>query len=101
MAVRGVEVEPVDPAELAHPLEALRSERLLALERMENDAFQEIPEGDLVVLGDRLEHFQDSLLHPDTSLHALHDSGGSCGGRTSCGSTHGPLLRPYGTLVPR
>src|SRR5262249_9773087 len=103
VAVRGVEVESVDPAELAHPRDPFRSERLLSLECVEDDSLQEISERDVVILGDRLEAFQDSLLHPDSRLHALHDTGGCGCGRTSCGSAHGHLLRaPWylGTKLP-
>jgi hypothetical protein len=75
VSVDGAQLEAVDPPELANPLEPLGPKRRLALERVEYDAFDDVPQLDLVVLGDCLQHLQNVLLDADSGLNALHDPG--------------------------
>src|SRR6185369_15492900 len=66
-----VEVEPVDLLQAADPLQARLAERHLAVERVQDDAFEQVAEGDVVELGQSLEDFQEALFHPDAGLDAL------------------------------
>ena len=58
--------------EISDSLKRGRSERALSLEDMEDDAFEEVAEREVMVLGKRLEHFQDALFHSDARLDALN-----------------------------
>src|SRR6185503_11404692 len=59
---RGVEIERVDLLQLTDLLQRFPSERCLPLERMKDDAFEEVAEAHVVILGEALEDFQDPLL---------------------------------------
>jgi hypothetical protein len=39
---------------------------------MEDDAFEEVAEREVMVLGKRFEHFQDALLHTDPGLDSFN-----------------------------
>src|SRR5215831_12943391 len=95
MGMRGVQLEPVDSAELANPRDAIGPERRLAFERVKHDALDEVAEGDLVILGNGFQHLQDVLFDSHAGLDTRDDSGHTacllCCGATG-GSTHGSLL---------
>ncbi|MGB9245307.1 MAG: hypothetical protein WCC03_18305 [Candidatus Acidiferrales bacterium] len=71
MAGGGVEVEVVKLLEIADALERGRAEGAFAIEDMEKDAFEEIAEGKVVILGEGFEYFQDALFHADAGLDSL------------------------------
>jgi len=75
MAVRRLEIEPVDFFQLGDALDRLRPKRRLPFEGMEDDALEKIAEAEIVILGEGLEHLQEALLHPHTGLRSLDDDG--------------------------
>jgi len=81
VCMRGIQIEPEDLFDLGDPSDGFGPERRFAFERVEHDAFEQIPERDIVVLGKRFQHFDQALLHADTGLSALD--------------------RYHGTMVPR
>src|SRR6202044_907317 len=72
MAVGRGQAAAVDPLQLRDDLQGGRPERLLSLERVQHDAFQQITEGQVQVFGQALEHLEQAALHPDPGLDALH-----------------------------
>jgi hypothetical protein len=38
---------------------------------VEDDAFEEVAEGEVMVLGEGFQHLQDTFLHPDAGLDSL------------------------------
>src|SRR6185436_2181781 len=63
VACRGVEVEVVDLLQLGDLLQALRPERRLPVEHVQDDPLEQIAEGEVVVLGQGLEDFDEALFH--------------------------------------
>src|SRR5439155_17427753 len=70
VAVRGVEVELVDLAELRDLPQRSLAERGLPLEDVQEDALQEVADGEIVELGQAFEDLEDSLLDADAGLGA-------------------------------
>jgi hypothetical protein len=64
----GREVEAVDAFELRDPREALRAERHLALEGVQDDPFEQVAEREVVVLRDGLQHLFELSVPPDEAL---------------------------------
>jgi len=87
VAVLGGEVEAVDLAQPADALQRGGAERRLALECVEDDAFDDVAEGHVQGRGEALQHLEDALLDADAGLDAMdltsvgHRLGGS--GRTN------------------
>jgi len=72
VARAGIQIEPIEFFQILDALETLGAKGTFAVERVEHDPFQEIAERQVVKLPERFEHFQDSLLHANAGLHALH-----------------------------
>src|SRR5580693_6848774 len=72
MAVGRGQAAAVDPLQLRDDLQGGRPERLLPLERVQHDAFQQISERQVQVFGQALEHLEQAALHPDPGLDTLH-----------------------------
>src|SRR5215831_6477889 len=70
--VRSIEIESVDLLDFGNPTHRFSPERGLSLECVEHDALQQIAEGEIVVLGERLQHFDQALLHADAGLDSLN-----------------------------
>jgi hypothetical protein len=83
VARRGVEVEVVDLPELADLAQRLGRKRRLALERVQHDALEQVAQSHVLVLGDGLEHLEDTALQAHASLDAGYDDPGS--------ACHGPV----------
>ena len=45
----------------------------LAVEGMEHDAFEQVAQGHVVILGERLEHFENALFHAHAGLDAFDE----------------------------
>jgi hypothetical protein len=73
MARLRVEVEAVDLAQARDAREALLAERRLALEGVEDNALEEVAEGDVVELGEAFEDLEEALFEADAGLDALDD----------------------------
>ena len=61
----------VELLEIADALKRGRSKRAFAIEGVEDDAFEEVAEGEVMVLGEGFQHLQDTFLHPDAGLDSL------------------------------
>lgn len=82
MAGGGVEVEVVKLLEIADALERGRAEGAFAIEDMEDDAFKEVAEREVVILGEGFEYFKDALFHPDAGLDSFDLQLVLCNGRS-------------------
>jgi len=67
----GVEVEVVELLEIADALERGRSEGAFAIKGVEDDTFEEVAEGEVMVLGEGFQYFQDAFFHSDAGLDSL------------------------------
>jgi hypothetical protein len=71
MARRGAEVEVVKPFQVADTFERLAAERRFPVEGVEHDAFEEVAESEVMVLGEGFEHLEDALFDAYAGLYAL------------------------------
>src|SRR5579863_9833529 len=71
VAVSGPERHAVERLELLDLFQCPLGERRLAFECVQDDSLQQVAEADVLLLGERLEHFQHALFNPDTGLNAL------------------------------
>ena len=71
MAGGGVEIEVVELLEISDALERGRSKRAFAIEGVEDDAFEEVAEGEVMVLGEGFQHLQDAFFHSDAGLDSF------------------------------
>lgn len=71
MAGAGIEIQAVDLLELTDALQRVRAERSFAVERMQDDPLQKIAERKVVILGQRLQNFQQALLYSNAGLYAF------------------------------
>src|SRR5690606_3662238 len=69
VAVARVQIEVENLLERTNLAQCLRAEGRLALERVQDDPLEQIPQGHPVQIRDRLEDAQDAPLHPDAGLH--------------------------------
>src|SRR5262249_31324316 len=69
--MRCIQIESVDLLDLSDPTHRFSPERWLSLECVKHDALQQIAEREVVVLGECLQHFDETLLHSDASLGAF------------------------------
>src|SRR4030095_1210614 len=86
--------QAVELLQVLDPAEGPFAERRLSVEGMQNDPFQQIAQGDVVVLGKSFEHLEDTFFHPYSGLYANgnHTTGrGAAKGSTS--SFHSASLR--------
>jgi hypothetical protein len=68
VAGRGIEIEVIELFEIADASERRRPKRALSFENMEDDAFEEVAEGEIMVLGEGFQYLEDALFHPDAGL---------------------------------
>ena len=61
----------IELLEIADALKRGHSKRAFAIEGVEDDAFEEVAEGEVMVLGEGFEHLQDTFLHSDAGLDSL------------------------------
>src|SRR5207237_3863396 len=73
VAVGCDEIEAVDLSQLRDRAQRVRSERRLAFEDVQQDSFEEIADGHVVIFGEALQRFEDAFLDPDSGLRALDD----------------------------
>src|SRR5512146_3554077 len=71
VARRGTEVQTIEALQLPDPLQRRLVEGALSLEGVQHDALEQIAQGHVVVLGQRLEHLDQPLLHAHARLDAL------------------------------
>src|SRR5688572_9203251 len=71
VAVARVEVEAIDLFKLPDALQRGALERGLAFEGMQHDALEEVAQGDVVVLGHRLEDLEQAFFELYAGLDAL------------------------------
>ena len=65
-------------------------ERRPSFECVQDDALEQVAQGHVVVVSERLQHFQQSFLEPDAGLDALDND------RMIAGTFHG-----LGTIIPK
>ena len=79
--------------EIADALERKAPKGAFALESMKDDAFEEVAEGEVVVLGKGLQNLEDAFFHPDAGLNSFDLQLGFRDGRTVhgylCTKVHG------------
>src|SRR5580704_1630708 len=73
VACAGIEIEPVEFLQILNAPQALRAERAFTIESVEHDTLEEISKRHIVILPERFQHFQDSLLHANAGLHPFDD----------------------------
>src|SRR5208337_1975329 len=71
VAGAGIQIELVEFPELANAFERGRAEGSLAVEGVEHDAFEQVSEGHVVVIGECLEDLENSFFDAHAGLHAL------------------------------
>src|ERR1700728_217797 len=71
VARAGVEVEIVKALQLLDAIERGRAERGLPVKGVQDDTFEQVTEGHVVVFGECLEHFEQALLHAHPGLNAF------------------------------
>jgi len=54
-------------------LEIRRAEGSLAVEGVEHDAFEQVPQGHVVIFREGLENFKEAFFHADASLDAFDE----------------------------
>src|SRR5712692_1294846 len=75
MACARIEVKTVKLLQLLYSLQRCLIEGTFAIEGVEHNALQEITEGEVVVLREGLQYFQQALFHPNPSLYPLDNEG--------------------------
>ncbi len=71
MAVGGAQGESVELFELLDFFEGVRGEGGFAFEGVEDDAFEEVAEGHILLLGDGFEDFEEAFFDADAGLDAI------------------------------
>src|SRR5208282_1417476 len=71
VAGAGIEIEGVELLQVMNAFERFWLERSLAVEGVQHDAFEQVAQGHVVVLGESLKNFEEAFLHPDASLDAF------------------------------
>ena len=61
----------VELLEIEDALKRGRAEGVFAVKGMKDDAFEEVSQGEVVILGERFEYFQDAFFHADAGLDSL------------------------------
>ena len=57
--------------EIADAAERWRPKRAFSFENVEHDAFEEVTEGEVMVLGEGFQYLEDTLFHPDAGLDSF------------------------------
>ena len=65
------QIEPVHKVELFDSLHRFGAEWSFALKGMQDDAFQQVAQAAILIFRQRLQNFEDPLLHAHTGLNAL------------------------------
>ena len=84
MAGAGVEIEIVELFQIANAFERGWAERRLAVEGVEDNAFEDVAESHVVIFGEGFENFEDSFFDTDAGLHALDQEFGIVGHVYQC-----------------
>src|SRR5579875_212168 len=71
VARAGAIVHTIDIFQLRDTTEGFFIERRNVLEGVQDDAFEQISQGNIVVFSKRFQHFEHALLHPHADLYAL------------------------------
>src|ERR1043166_8192342 len=69
----GIEVEMINRFQLLDALQILGAERAFAVECMQHDAFDQVPESNIVILRQGLHDLQNAFLDPHAGLHSCDD----------------------------
>ena len=64
----------IKPFQVADTLERWTAERCFAVEGVEYDAFEEVAEAEVMVLGEGFEHLEDALFNAHAGLNALDEN---------------------------
>lgn len=72
MAGTRVQLQAIESLELFDLMERPLTKRGLAVKSVQNDPFQQVTQGQIVVRGKPLEHLEQALFHPYAGLHALN-----------------------------
>lgn len=75
VAVGGAQRESIELFELLDFLQGFRGERGFAFEGVQDDAFEEVAEGHVLLLGDGFEDFEEALFDADAGLDAFDFDG--------------------------
>src|SRR5260370_12153501 len=78
VAGAGIEIEGIELAQVLNALERGGAEGSFAVEGVQHNAFQQVAQGHVVVLGERLEHFEDAFFHAYAGLDAFDLELGFC-----------------------
>src|ERR1700728_1681614 len=84
MAGAGVEIEVVELFQIANALERGWAQRGLAVEGVEDDAFEEVAKGHVVIFSEGFEDFENPLFHTDAGLDPLDEKFGVVGHVYQC-----------------
>src|ERR1700685_1357321 len=93
MARAGIEIKVVDVLELGDFPQGRGGERQFAVKGMQDDAFEQIAEGHVFVLGKRLQHLQQAAFDAHAGLNADYFQ--------AFGSMAHEFSRWFGTIVPK
>lgn len=58
----------IELLEIADASERRGPKRAFSFENMKDDAFEEVAEGEVMVLGEGFQYLKDALFHPDAGL---------------------------------
>ena len=73
VAGAGIEIEGVELLQVTNASERFWLERSLAVEGVQNDAFEQVTQGHVVILGESLKNFEEPFFHADAGLDALDE----------------------------
>ncbi len=76
MAGGRIQIEFVKLFQLLNSFQRGCIKRCFPIEGVKDDPFQQISQAHIVILGERLQHFQKALLHADSGLHSFHQQSG-------------------------
>jgi hypothetical protein len=71
VASTGIQIESVELFQFPDTPQTALAERALSIKDVQNDAFHQVAESEIVVIGKGPQHFQEPLFHTDARLHAL------------------------------
>src|SRR5579859_1091813 len=71
MAGAGIQIEAIELLQFPDALQFGLMEGALSIEGMQNNAFQQVAESQIVIVGKGLQHFQEPLFHADPCLYAF------------------------------
>ncbi len=102
MAGTGVQLQAVKSLQLFDPFDRFLAERSLAVKGVENDSFQKVAQGQIVVLGKRFKYFEQALFNAHAGLHAFNRDLSVVGHGTNVPKYHRRRqgLRSLGTPTP-